>query len=115
MTPNTGADTIPAGADPFHRSSYAIKKDLAPGLKEVQERLKMSLAGILSMLADDPEQAERLLGAVAAEYRVKMATAPRSDTDLRQQRKSLKDKIKNADPATLARLVAALEANTEHG
>lgn len=99
-----------AKTDPFYRSSYAIKRELEPGLKQVTRRLHISLAGLLEMLAEDPALAEKLLSERAAAWRASNAVKPRPDASTREQRKALAEKIRNADPETLAKMMEAAGA-----
>jgi hypothetical protein len=94
------ADT-PRKKDPFYRSSYAIKQEYEVGLKEVTRRLKLSLAEMLSMLADDPARAEMLLVEMAVDFRVKKASQPRPAQETARQRKMIQEKLRELDADTL--------------
>lgn len=107
-------ETATQKADPFYRSSYAIKRDLEPGLKEAMKLLKLSLAEFLSMVAADPAGYEKLLGEKAAQHRAAKALSPRIDSETRaqqkEQRKKAAELLKNADPETITRMLEAAQA-----
>jgi hypothetical protein len=113
-TPETSDATLSAKKtdDGFYRSSYAIKKDLEPGLKRVTLGLRLSLAEFLSMVAEDPESYIALLSGKAAEHRMKKALKPRSDAGTRAERKRALEMLREADPETIKRMLAAAEGVT---
>lgn len=102
-------------ADPLYRSSYAIKRELEPGLKKAVAGLRLSLAEFLSMVAEDPEGYIALLSDRAAKYRVSKALAPRPDSRTREDRKKLQEIMRNADPDTLKRMIALANQGQEQG
>jgi hypothetical protein len=95
--------------DPYYRSSYAIKRELEPGLKQVTRGLRLSLAELLSMFAEDPAASVAALTERAKAYRVKHALPERADSNTRAARKKVSELLKNADPETLKRMLAVAE------
>jgi hypothetical protein len=89
----------------LHRSSYAIRKDLQPGLdKAITTMGLQSIGELLSMIARDPARAAIALKPLADALQADKDEAKR----LKQAQADVKKLARTADPEAVAKALAIL-------